>query len=165
VSEGEGEEEGSTTAMEIVRLKPNWEVPLLDFLTLLARTGDDKFFHPHPSTIEAIKRCSAETTADCYYVLKADATVLGYGMLRGWDEGYDIPSLGIAVHPKIRGKGWGSAFMHFLHATARTKGAKKVRLTVHRSNTVALRMYKTLGYYFDDLDAYRLVGFLDLLGG
>jgi len=46
-------------------------------------------------------------------------------MLRGWDEGYETPSLGIAVHPDARGLGLARTFMGFLHAAASFQGAAR----------------------------------------
>ena len=89
--------------------------------------------------------------------------VLGYGILRGWDEGYEIPSLGIAILPRVRGAGLGRVFMHFLAAAAKCRGAQKVRLRVMSRNARAIRLYQSLGYEFSaDEDGGHLVGFLEL---
>ena len=63
----------------------------------------DKFFHPHPFTTEAARERAAYTGKDLYYVVIEGDEILGYGMLRGWDEGYEVPSLGIVIHPAHRG--------------------------------------------------------------
>ena len=102
------------------------------------------------------------SAADLYYVLVEANAVIGYGMLRGWSEGYEIPSLGIAIAPSARGQGLGRAFMHFLHAAARRRGSTKVRLRVDANNAAALTMYKSLGYVFDANEGPYLVGFIPL---
>jgi ribosomal protein S18 acetylase RimI-like enzyme len=100
---------------------------------------------------------------DLYYVAVLEGRVLGYGLLRGWDEGYSIPSLGIVLHPSMHGKGLGRAFMHFLHAAARQCGSTKVRLKVDRDNLRAINLYKTFGYRFEPLDeTEQLIGILSL---
>ncbi len=88
--------------------------------------------------------------------------VLGYGMLRGWDDGWKIPSLGIALDPRIRGNGTGEMLMHFLHAAARRRGATKVRLKVYPDNRTAIALYKKLGYVFATEEAGQLVGYITL---
>ena len=39
---------------------------------------------------------------DLYFLQIKDNEIAGYAMLRGWDEGYTIPSLGIALHPDFQ---------------------------------------------------------------
>lgn len=149
-------------ALECHTLSPRWTQPLAAFFHALREAGDDAEFHPHPLTAEeAAERC-AYGGADLYYVLVDTDRVLAYGMLRGWDEGYETPSLGIATHPDERGEGLGTLLMHFLHAAAARKGAKRIRLKVYPRNATAVRMYETLGYIFRGQEAGQLVGFLDL---
>jgi len=97
-----------------------------------------------------------------YYVAVASDRVLGYGILRGWDEGYQIPSLGIAFLPDARGKGLGRLFMTFLHAAARLRGAKRIRLKVYPDNTVAVKLYEDMGYRYTETSEGQLVGYMDL---
>lgn len=137
--------------------------PIANFFRSMEESGDVKFFHPHPMTEEeAIKRYTYDGK-DLYYIATNGETVLAYGMLRGWDEGYTIPSLGIFVDRSVRGTGLAKAFMHFLHAAAKAKGAEKVRLKVFPDNLPAVGLYKSLGYEFqEEREAGQLVGFFDL---
>ena len=89
--------------------------------------------------------------------------VIGYGMLRGWDEGYEVPFLGVAISPRKRGKGAGKLLIRFLHDVARNKKAQIIRLKVYKNNEVAIKMYKSLGYKFDDWnDNKQLIGTVKL---
>jgi ribosomal-protein-alanine N-acetyltransferase len=133
------------------------------FLRALNEVNDADLFQPHPFNDEAVERILSNTRSDLYYVLVDGSEVVGYGMLRGWDEGYEIPSLGIALHPGVRGHGLGRAFMHFLGAAAKCRGAQRVRLRVKAQNDRAIRLYESLGYEFrPEEDGEYLIGFLDL---
>jgi ribosomal-protein-alanine N-acetyltransferase len=158
-------EEGESldlNSLEFRRLSPDLENSLAKFFDVLRTTGDTEHFHPHPFTAEEAKiRCSYQGD-DLYYVAVAEGAVQAYGMLRGWDEGYEVPSLGIAVHPRARGMKIGSAMMHFLHNAARQRGAKRVRLKVYKENVVAYRMYEKLGYRFEEQQGRQLVGFIEI---
>ena len=99
---------------------------------------------------------------DLYYALADGMTMIGYGMLRGWDEGYEIPSLGLALDSSVRGHGYGRMFMHFLHAAALRRGAKRIRLKVHRENVRGIDLYKSLGYEFGQQEGSQLIGYLQL---
>lgn len=132
----------------IVELR--WMYPLTELFEALVASGDDFNFHPHPMTFEEARRVCRYCGKDLYYVAVRGVSVLAYGLLRGWDDGFEVPSLGIAVHPAVRGRGLGTAFMEFLHGAARLRGAKSVRLRVHRENLVAIRLYERLGYEFQE---------------
>ena len=144
---------------------PGLEIPLADFFAHLAATGAGDRFHPHPFIrSEAEARC-AHTGRDLYCVAVEAGVVLAYGMLRGWDEGYDVPSLGIAVHAGARGKGLGRALMLHLHEEARLRGARRIRLKVYPDNVAAVALYRSLGYVFEhSLERGQLVGLKDLGG-
>ena len=149
-------------AVEIRAVSPEWERPLAEFFTAIQKSGEHSF-HPHPLTDESAKALAHYQGKDLYYLLVDGRAVLAYGMLRGWDEGYEIPSLGIAVNPESRGGRLGELMMHFLHAAARRKGARIVRLKVHHDNTVARKLYAKLGYTFDSVEEEgQLVGKLEL---
>ena len=122
----------------------------------------DKFFHPHPLTREEAPKRAAYGGLDFYCVLVLGADVVGYGMLRGWDEGYEVPSLGIVIDPSAQGKGYGRLLMEFLHAAARQHGAKRIRLKVYADNLKAVSLYRSLGYGFAGEESGQLVGYLEL---
>jgi ribosomal protein S18 acetylase RimI-like enzyme len=144
---------------------------LVDSLCLLLdelkSTGADSYFHPHPMTREAVENIVSTVIEDQYFVVLKENQALGYGMLRGWDEGYDVPSLGIAVCEEARGTGLAEALMYFLHCVARIKGATRIRLTVYDENERARRLFERLGYEFGSRQDHsagstRLVGFKEL---
>lgn len=137
-------------SLEVVRLAPQWQEGLQLFFQDLKESGDDVFFSPHPADDDSIRRITDLNGRDLYYLLVEDGRVLGYGMLRGWDEGYQIPSLGLAIHPSARGQGLGKMFMDFLHLLAFRRGASKVRLRVRANNEKAISLYKSLGYAFEE---------------
>lgn len=145
-------------SLEVVRLVPQWQGGLRQFFRDLKESGDDVFFSPHPADDESIRRIASLNGKDLYYLLVEEGRVLGYGMLRGWDEGYQIPSLGLAIHPSVRGQGLGKMLMDFLHFLTARRGASKVRLRVCANNEKAISLYKRFGYAFEE-DTNQL-GFL-----
>lgn len=154
----------SQTTLEVRRLGPGWKDPLARFLSAIEQAGDDRWFRPHPFTDEAVENLVGYRGLDLYFVMTEGEEVLGYGLLRGWDEGYDVPSLGVAIHPRAQGRGLGRALMEVLHAAAARRGARRVRLRVHPDNTQARRLYERLGYQFQSSEGGLLVGIRDLEG-
>jgi ribosomal protein S18 acetylase RimI-like enzyme len=154
----------TATADDVVflRLEPRHADTLADLFAVLAAEDAGRFFHPHALDGEAARRVAGHGGADLYLGAFAGDSLVGYGLLRGWDEGFAIPSLGLALHPAWRRRGLGRRFMGHLHALAAARGARRVRLTVHAENAGAIGLYRALGYRFDEPVQARCVGFLDL---
>jgi ribosomal-protein-alanine N-acetyltransferase len=156
---------GIAAVVEFLALCPDLEDGLGDLFEALKANGDEEFFHPHPLTRqEASRRCSYRGS-DLYYAATCSGEVAAYGLLRGWEQGYEVPSLGIAVSPAYRGRGLARPFMVFLHAAAHLRGAPSIRLTVYESNVKAKELYRGLGYTYERLDGKQLIGRLDLSPG
>ena len=148
--------------LEYALINPSWAEKLAQFFTALVVNKDDLYFHPHPLTYEMAKKIATYEGDDLYFLQIKDNKIAGYAMLRGWDEGYAIPSLGIVIHPDFRNQGLSIEFMEFLHNQARAKGATRVRLKVYSKNAGALHLYESLGYYFTDEKNGQLIGYYEL---
>ena len=140
-----------------------WEGALAEFFQAISGAGDERFFHPHPLTREEAERRCRYVGQDAYYICTEGTIVLGYGMLRGWDAGYEVPGLGIAISPLARGKGLATAMVHFLHAVASCRGAERVRIKVYPDNSQALKLYKKIGYHICGEEDGQYVAFYQLL--
>jgi ribosomal-protein-alanine N-acetyltransferase len=148
----------SECAFEIIKLTGEWENALKDFFIALRSSNSNDYFYPHPLDDISANQKANYTGQDLYYILVEKNRILGYGMLRGWDEGYSIPSLGIAILPEERGSGLAKLFMKFLHMVARRRGSERVRLKVHKNNVIAKSLYEKLGYQFIDQERDQLIG-------
>jgi len=150
------------SGLEIRQINSTLNSALRQFFSVIKESGDEKFFHPHPFDIGSADRISSYRGHDLYYAMCHENRVIGYGMLRGWDAGYEIPSLGIIIHPEMRESQLGGLFMNFLHIAARLRGAKKIRLKVYPENRQALSLYQKLGYVFESEEDGQLVGIINL---
>lgn len=151
----------TSIAIEIIRVSPQWKNALKHFLLKLESNGDNVYFSPHAHDDTTLDNIASDTNQDLHYILAEGHMVLGYGLLRGWNEGFTIPSLGIAISPHARGQGLATMLMQFLHSAAHRKGASKIRLRVLKQNKKAHSLYSTLGYSFeeDEHNEEFLVGF------
>jgi ribosomal-protein-alanine N-acetyltransferase len=151
------------SSVEITQLCPTHASSLARFFSALREFGADEFFHPHSLLPSAATEVASYIGKDLYFVMLDGGEVIAYGMLRGWDEGYEIPSLGIAVAPDSIGQGVGRTMMFFLHLAARRAKAKEVRLRVDSKNTRAIGLYRSLGYVMEQSpEPHLLVGHLKL---
>ena len=107
-------------------------------------TNDAKnFFHPHSFDRKTIREiCSSGK--DHYFVMIVDGKIIGYSMLRLF--GYKIPSFGCCIRTGYGGMGYGSMLTGWTVETAKELGYEKVILKVHKDNTIAFQMYKTVGF-------------------
>ena len=140
----------STKPIEIRKASPEFESGLARYFEALVGAGDDRTFHPHKLSAEGAQEIANYQGKDLYYLLVTGSDVVGYGMLRGWEEGCEIPSIGASIHPNAQGLGLGRLLMNFLHVAARQRGAKKIRAKAYKHNKTSIEMLKALGYTFED---------------
>ena len=123
---------------------------------------DATFFRPHRFTPEVARTIARRSGNDLFAILVDGDQAVAYGMLRGWDEGYATPSLGLAVRTDRQGQGIGHLMMERLHQAALGRGASIVRLRVHRDNIRARRLYEDFGYVYGNEDRGEIVMEVDL---
>ena len=142
-----------TGELRLARLGPTDASSLAHFFAQLSADSiAASLFHPHPFTVEQAKIVAGYSGRDYYAAAFVGEEIAAYGMLRGWDEGYAIPSLGIAVAPAHRGSGIGRLMMDYLHAVARLSGAPSIMLKVYKSNEAAVQLYRRMRYVLTDLN-------------
>jgi ribosomal protein S18 acetylase RimI-like enzyme len=121
-------------------------------------------FHPFPLDAANAHRICAEPRRDRYFAAWDYDAIAGLAMLRGWDEGYDVPSFGIVVDHRRHGKGYGKALTQYALTLARELGCARVRLTVHADNPRAVTLYERTGFKTaETLADGRLVMFAECL--
>jgi ribosomal protein S18 acetylase RimI-like enzyme len=148
--------------LEVVRARPE-HLPMFErFLRSVDTPEERRLFSPHPFDRESAGRICDYAGPDVYCLMILDGEVVGYGLLRGWDEGYAIPSLGICIAPSRRGGGLGRLMMDFLHTEARRRRCEKVRLKVRKDNERAHALYRAMGYKFVSEEDGFLIGFLTM---
>ncbi len=134
-------------------------------LGVLFAAIDTTHFHPHDMTQEGARTVAEYHGSDVYLIGWRGKVPVAYGMLRGWDEGYTVPSLGVAVRTGYRDRGYGRAVMEALHRIARAREAPAVRLRVAPHNHVAKHLYDSLGYRTVGIERGEAVMVLDLTAG
>lgn len=103
-----------------------------------------RFFYAFGADEWAIAAILSASELDIYSGLFWREDLAGVFMLRGWDEGYDVPSFGVLIDEKYRG----GAFMRLALDTAklicRLSGAKRLMAKIHPEN-VSPRGARRLG--------------------
>jgi len=104
-------------------------------------------FTAFPLNDESAKFICKPNHKDKYYFYTEELSILGFSMLRGWEEGFDIPSFGVFVDKDWQGKGIGNKITRETIEECLKLGCDKVRLSVYLSNKPAYSLYKKFGFY------------------
>jgi ribosomal protein S18 acetylase RimI-like enzyme len=104
-----------------------------------------------PSYQESIKDSFfARTGPEAHLVAEYDGQVVGYLRLQDkyqFPEGAGVLAInGLAVAHEARGRGVAGALLEAAAAEGRLRGARKITLHVHSTNTAARRLYERHGY-------------------
>lgn len=104
-------------------------------------------FHPFEFSEEALDKVFSSIHKDLFFgIFGRKNEIFGFGMLRGWDEGYEVPSLGILIAEESRGTGIGGQLLEYLLTVASDRGSKCVRLSVYEDNKRAIHIYNKFGF-------------------
>jgi ribosomal-protein-alanine N-acetyltransferase len=146
--------------MEII----NFEIKYIElFLEFINRNEKDLFFfHPHNMEYNTIKSILTNNKNDKYKIVLFENKIIGYGILRGWDEGFEIPSLGIIIDKDYRGLGLSKLLINYLEFIAKISKSEKIRIVVHKNNLVAYNLYKKMNYEFTSYNENQLISFKNI---
>lgn len=124
------------------------------FASFLQRQPDDymRYFIPFAFDEESITARLEQAQDDLYMGLFWGADLAGFFMLRGWDDGYDVPAYGVTIDRQFAGNGLARLTLDLAKTISRLRGAKRLMLKVHPDNTVARRLYEQAGFVQTGVD-------------
>lgn len=132
--------------MRIKRIDNEDYFPLSSFFRRNNLPIVSRFFSPFPLIDETAKEITTKPHFDLYYAAYFENEIIGFSMLRGWDEGFEIPSFGILIDNQHQNLGYGKQLTQFTIEEARRIGVKKVRLSVNERNSRAIQLYLSLDF-------------------
>lgn len=110
-----------------------------------------RFFYAFDSDESALTKLLSNAEKDVYSGVFWEEDLAGVFFLRGWDDGYEIPSFGVLIDQKYRG----GAFMRLTLDTAklicRLSGTKTLMAKIHPEN-VSSRGARRLGLHQTDVE-------------
>lgn len=105
-----------------------------------------QFFYAFGSDEAAIAEMLSATKQDIYSGVFWQNELIGMFMLRGWDEGYEIPSFGILIDEKYRGQSLLSLTLETGRLICRLAGVKGF-MAKHHPDNIPLRNVQQHGFY------------------
>lgn len=89
---------------------------------------------------------------DQYFGIFIDEMPIGFYMLRGFDQGFKIPSYGIWISSKYSNLGFAQLALNHAHCFCKLNKVQSIILKVHSENTFAKLIYEKHGYVFSHND-------------
>jgi RimJ/RimL family protein N-acetyltransferase len=95
---------------------------------------------------QTIKQKLNNLKKDSFWGIYLEKSLIGFHMLRGFDEGYDIPSYGVFISKDFSGKGLSKLTLQHAISYCKINGIKQLMLKVHPENLVAKKIYEDFGF-------------------
>lgn len=105
-----------------------------------------QYFYPFSFDEVEITTILENVKMDKYWGIWEDNILVAFFMLRGFDEGYDIPSYGVCVNEKYSGNGLLKLSLQFVIAWCKLNSVNTLMLKVHPENMVAKKTYEDFGF-------------------
>lgn len=112
-----------------------------------------RFFSPFAFEDESIAQVLARCEKDLPMGIEWQNRLIGFFMLRGWDEGFDVPSYGVLIEEQFSNYGFASLSLNIAKAVARLRGAPSLMLKVHPDNFAAKELFEKASFKVTGVDA------------
>jgi RimJ/RimL family protein N-acetyltransferase len=138
--------------IEISELKP---ADADELAAILQNSGKEysKHFIPFSFDSAVIKSLLSDARKDKYFAVKADKEIAGFFMLRGFDQGYEIPSYGVWIAEKYSGLGLSQLTLLYSISFCKINGIKKMMLKVAPENSAAKHIYEKFDFRQEGIDS------------
>ena len=105
-----------------------------------------KYFVAFEFDSVTIENILTKAKNDLYCGVYWGEELTGFYMLRGFDEGFTIPSYGVYISSRFNNKGLAALTLNHAISICKLHGFKKIRLKVHKENIFAFKQYKKYGF-------------------
>jgi len=105
-----------------------------------------KHFTPFEFSVDSIKRILSSVVMDKYFGIFLRNKLIGFYMLRGFDDGYKIPAYGVWISSKYSNKGLSKLTLYHAFSFCMINNIKTLMLKVHPENKIAKELYESLGF-------------------
>ncbi len=111
-----------------------------------------RYFIPFRFDLDTIKTILSNAKDDRYIGVFNNQLLIGFYMLRGFDQGYETPSFGVFINQTYSGRGLAKQSLEHALTFCRNNKIKKIMLKAHPENKVAVKFYKKAGFVSQGID-------------
>ncbi|MEE9450876.1 MAG: GNAT family N-acetyltransferase [Ignavibacteriaceae bacterium] len=121
---------------------------------LILNTPKDhtKYFTPFSFEEDSVKKIINDAVNDKYFGIFINDELAGFYMLRGFDEGYEVPSYGVWISDKFSGLGLSKLTLQHAITFCKLNGLKKIMLKVHPKNIISKSIYEAFDFKQEGFD-------------
>ncbi len=105
-----------------------------------------RFFRPFSFDTAAIADVLSSQGQDVLMGLYWQSQIVGFFMLRGWNEGYDVPAFGILIDERYRGCGLEMLSLETAKIVCKLRGASRIMIKMHPENISAKGVLRKTGF-------------------
>ena len=128
------------------------QASFLSALILNAHRDHTKYFTAFSFKEDAIKKIINDAVNDKYFGIFINNNLVGFYMLRGFDEGYEVPSYGVWISDKFSRLGLSKLTLQHAITYCKVNNIKNIMLKVHPENIVAKNIYEAFGFKQEGFD-------------
>lgn len=122
-----------------------------------ASPGYSAHFQPFAFDEETVRGQLERARRDRWWGVRTGGKVVGFWMLRGFDEGYERPAFGVFIAERFAGRGLARRALDEATRWCEANGVPEMMLTVSPANTAARRVYDEAGFTVESADEKRVV--------
>jgi RimJ/RimL family protein N-acetyltransferase len=115
-----------------------------------------KYFTAFEFSAETFNALLKKAVNDKFFGIFFEKEIAGFYMLRGFDEGYEIPSYGVWISSRFSNKGLSKLTLYHAFSVCRINNIQTLMLKVHPENKVPMKLYESLGFKqtgFDEINS------------
>jgi RimJ/RimL family protein N-acetyltransferase len=105
-----------------------------------------RFFNPFGYDEPAIADTLARQGRDVFMGLFWQEEIIGFFMLRGWNDGYEVPAFGIMIDEQYRGYGLEMAALDMAKVICRLRNVSRLMIKMHPDNISAKGVARKTGF-------------------
>jgi RimJ/RimL family protein N-acetyltransferase len=137
--------------LEIIELKVS-DAKLLSTKLLNEPKDYIKYFDPFDFSVISIEKVIRQKKNDKYFGIFLNREIAGCYMLRGFDEGYEIPSYGVWIASEFSNSGLSTLTLYHVFSFCKLNKIKKLMLKVYPDNLIAKTLYESVGFQQTGID-------------
>ena len=112
-----------------------------------------RFFRPFGYDEGSIAKTLASQGPDVFMGLFWREEIVGFFMLRGWNEGYEVPAFGILIDEQYRGYGLEMAALDTAKVICRLRNVSRLMIKMHPDNISAKGVARKTGFVQTGVEA------------
>lgn len=105
-----------------------------------------RYFIPFEFDLEIISNKIKNLHRDSFWGIFIEDKLVGFYMLRGFDQGYEIPSYGVWISKEFSGKGLAKLTLQHAISYCKINRITELMLKVHPENLQAKKIYEDFGF-------------------